>query len=128
MVEATTIQIEQVLRNLISNAEKYSESDRPIDVSVHAVDGDVQVEVGDHGIGFSAVDESNAFTPFYRSPEAEVVAAGVGIGLVVCKRIVESLGGSMRIGRREGGGAIVCFSLPSIGLGDEDDIKANITR
>lgn len=128
VVEATTIQIEQVLRNLISNAEKYSESDRPIDVSVRAVDGDVEVEVGDRGIGFSAVDESNAFTPFCRSTEAEAVAAGVGIGLVVCKRIVESLGGSMRIGRREGGGAIVCFSLPSISLGNEDDIKANVTR
>ena len=128
VVEATTIQIEQVLRNLISNAEKYSESDRPIDVSVRAVDGDVQVEVGDRGIGFSAVDESNAFTPFYRSTEAEAVAAGVGIGLVVCKRIVESLGGSMRIGRREGGGAIVRFSLPSISLGNEDDIKATVTR
>ena len=88
------------------------------------LEGQVEVDVGDRGIGFSAADESNAFTPFYRSKEAEAVAAGVGIGLVVCQRIVESLGGSMRIGRREGGGAIVSFSLPPISLGEEEDLTA----
>ena len=128
MVEAQPIQVEQVLRNLVSNAEKYSEFGQPIDVSVRNADGQIEVEVGDRGIGFSAADESNAFTPFFRSKEAEAAAAGVGIGLVVCKRIVESLGGSMRIGRREGGGALVCFSLPSINLDHEDDRPPGTTR
>jgi signal transduction histidine kinase len=124
VVEAQPIQIEQVLRNLISNAEKYSDADEPIEVSVRHVDDTVHVEVGDRGIGFSTSDESKVFTPFYRSKEAEAVAAGVGIGLVVCKRIVESLGGSMRIGGREGGGAVVRFSLPSVKPEDEQELPS----
>ena len=128
MVEAQPIQIEQVLRNLVSNAEKYSEFGQPIDVTVRHADSQVEVEVGDRGIGFSAIDESKAFTPFYRSKEAEAVAAGVGIGLIVCKRIVESLGGVMRISHREGGGALACFSLPSINLVEEDGLPERTRR
>jgi len=65
----------------------------------------------DRGIGLPP-GEVDIFAPFYRAEEARTRAAGVGIGLSVCRRLAEVLGGRMWAVAREGGGSEFGFSLP----------------
>jgi two-component system sensor histidine kinase KdpD len=110
--------LEQVLENLISNAEKYSPAHAPITVAVSRPPGEVQVRVLDGGGGIGEESEAHRlFTPFYRSPEARERAEGLGIGLAVCKRLVEAHGGRMWARNRAEGGSEFGFAFPAV----EDD-------
>jgi two-component system sensor histidine kinase KdpD len=102
--------VEQVLQNLISNAYKYSPPGSSIDLSAEPEGAFVRFEVADRGRGVSNPDV--VFSPFVRESGAEAVAAGLGIGLTVCKRLVEAQEGEITVRRREGGGTIVAFTLP----------------
>ncbi len=112
VVEADATAVELVLRNLLSNADKYSPIADPIEVTVAAVDREARVEVLDRGIGLPGDDTDEIFTAFFRSDAARRTASGMGVGLAVCKRIVEAQGGRIWARRREGGGAAVGFGLP----------------
>ncbi|MEX1194029.1 MAG: PAS domain-containing sensor histidine kinase [Dehalococcoidia bacterium] len=103
-----------VIDNLLSNAAKYSPTEAPIDITVRSDGGDdVKVIVSDCGIGLEPEEAENIFTPFYRSPKAKTQAKGIGLGLAVCKRIVEAHGGQIRADSRPEGGCDFMFSLPS---------------
>jgi K+-sensing histidine kinase KdpD len=103
--------IRQVTHNLISNAVKYSPQGSTIEVLVDATDrGEVAVRVLDQGPGLSgSADE--VFELFYREPTAAGIAPGLGIGLFVCRRLVEVMGGRIWTHRREGGGSEFGFAL-----------------
>jgi two-component system sensor histidine kinase KdpD len=125
VVEADAIAVELVLQNLLSNADKYSPPGVPIEVTVGAVDGEARVEFLDRGIGLPDGDAGEVFTAFFRSEKARRTASGMGVGLAVCKRIVEAQGGTIWARPRDGGGAAVGFALPlhddaDDELGDED--------
>jgi PAS domain S-box-containing protein len=102
--------VEQVLQNLISNAYKYSPPDSDIVLSAEPEGQYVRFDVADRGRGVTNPDE--VFSPFVRESGAAAVAAGLGIGLTVCKRLVEAQGGEIRVSAREGGGTVVSFTLP----------------
>lgn len=106
--------IEQVLRNLLSNAEKYSAPTMAIDVVIARTGDELELAVLDRGSGFPEDEADRLFTPFYRSPTAAMRADGVGIGLAVCKRLIEALGGRVWARRRDGGGADIGFALPAV--------------
>jgi PAS domain S-box-containing protein len=112
IVESDRTYLEMLMDNLLSNADKYSPPDGEIRVVVSADGDEAQVMVLDHGPGIDESEAMAVFTPFYRSELTSSLAGGVGIGLAVCKRIVESLGGRIWARRREGGGAEVGFALP----------------
>jgi two-component system sensor histidine kinase KdpD len=114
LVDAAPVYADQILRNLLSNAEKYSPPDAPINVSVVADDEETLVCVSDHGAGVPSDEMGHLFTPFYRSASTEHAAPGAGIGLAVCKRLVEAQGGRICAEPREGGGMTFCFSLRAI--------------
>lgn len=104
--------ISEVLSNLIDNAIKYSNEGGMVHVSA-AVDGDfVKVAVEDHGIGMPASVVSNLFHKFYRSHRSRETVAGTGIGLYICKAIVESHGGKIGVRSVEGEGSTFEFTLP----------------
>jgi len=65
------------------------------------------IEVRDRGPGFTQPALENALVPFYSTKES-----GTGLGLTLCREIVEAHGGRLRIANREGGGAIVTLFLP----------------
>lgn len=103
--------IQQVVHNLVSNAAKYSPGGSVVEVKVESGDDEVLVRVLDRGRGLSAVEASHVFEPFYRSEAAKRMAAGAGIGLFVCRRLVEAMGGRIWAEPREGGGSIFGFAL-----------------
>jgi PAS domain S-box-containing protein len=112
IVEADRPYLELILENLLSNAAKYSPPEAPIEVEIRATSSEAQVFVLDRGIGLAATDMEQLFSAFYRSEAARNQSAGLGIGLAACKRVVESLGGSIWAHPRKGGGAEFGFALP----------------
>ena len=109
--------IEQVMRNLLSNAIKYSPPDSPIEVSVYDADDEMVCSVADRGRGIDTKDCDRIFEPFFRAESAQD-RSGMGIGLAVCKRLVESMHGRIWAEPREGGGSIISFSLDKLAVGD----------
>jgi two-component system sensor histidine kinase KdpD len=110
LIPFDAILIEQVLINLLENATKYTPPGTPIDVSARAHETEVEVVVADRGPGIAKEDAERVFDKFYRVREAE--GGGVGLGLTICRGIVEAHGGRIRVEPREGGGAAFRFTLP----------------
>jgi len=106
--------VEQILSNLLSNAEKYSPPDAPIEITVAAAGAHAHVSVSDRGVGIAPEELETVFTAFYRSPRT-AAQQGFGIGLAVCKRLVEAQSGRMWASPRDGGGTCFTFSLPLAG-------------
>jgi signal transduction histidine kinase len=105
--------IQRVLFNLIRNAIRHTPADGSVTVRAEAGPEAVQIEVADTGDGISDEDRSRAFEPFYRGGgEAARGSDGAGLGLAICRAIVETHGGHIWIGPSEQG-TRVRFSLPS---------------
>ena len=103
----------QVVDNLISNAIKYSPHGGPVDVELAEHDGVLRLTVRDHGIGMSPEDVDRLFTRFFRARDAEELSIqGVGLGLSIVKRIVDSHGGRVVAESRLGEGSTFRVELP----------------
>src|SRR5437588_2491394 len=120
-VELDYLQMDQVLTNLIENAVRYTPPTSPIEVSVQ-IDGEWMVmSVADGGSGIPLADKERIFDKFYRVLGSQRSGTtGSGLGLAVCKGLVEEHGGHIWVENREGGGAIFRFTLP---LGKAEEIK-----
>ena len=104
-----TAQIEQTLINLLKNARESGSEGDAIELEVQRTARGFTLEVRDRGPGFSAAALENALVPFYSTKET-----GTGLGLTLCREIVEAHGGRLRIANREGGGALVTLWLPDV--------------
>jgi len=111
LVQLDAVLIQQVFVNLLDNAAKYTPAGSPIEISAFQEDGTVQVEVADRGTGFAPGDEQRVFEKFYRGHAASI--RGVGLGLAICRAIVETHGGKIWAENRAGGGAVFRFTLPA---------------
>ncbi len=115
LVELDYMQIDQVLTNLIENAVRYTPAGSPIDVSAHIEGEQVMLSVADRGPGIPPADLERVFDKFYRVLQNQHSAgypSGSGLGLAVCKGLVEAHGGRIWAELREGGGLVVCIELP----------------
>lgn len=107
------VQVEQVLINLIKNAVEAGSQLSGIELSVRVdADGTSELKVRDHGHGFSEEALRSALLPLYTTKES-----GSGMGLALCREIVEAHGGSIGLGNADDGGSWVSVRLP--GAGDE---------
>jgi signal transduction histidine kinase len=114
-VKAGEEELEKVLNNLISNAIKYTPIGGNISVVLRLVDKQVTLRVKDNGIGISSEDVPKIFNEFFRTKEAKVIdPEGSGLGLPFVKKIVESLGGTIRVKSEKGQGTEFMVTLPRI--------------
>ncbi len=103
----------EVLGNLLDNADKYSPPGEPIDVDVRADQTELIVSVRDHGRGLSAPERERVFEKFYRADGTDSQATyGHGLGLYICRMLVEAQGGRIWAEMAAGGGSVFSFSLP----------------
>jgi two-component system sensor histidine kinase KdpD len=113
LVNVDPVAMEQVLCNLLDNAVQYTPAGSTIDMSAEAKDGRVQIAVADRGPGLPAGAENRVFEKFFRAHNAAQTRRGIGLGLAICRGIVEAHGGQITAANREdGGGAVFRISLP----------------
>jgi len=113
-----SVLIEQVLINLLENAIKYTPPHSPIEISATATRDAVTIQVADRGPGIPPGDEQRIFEKFYRARSGNG-SGGVGLGLTICRGIVEAHGGRLWVENRPGGGAVFRFTLPLEGMPPE---------
>jgi signal transduction histidine kinase len=125
-VAADPTYVEQVVRNLLTNAIKYSPPESPVEVRVEQNGaGEIKLRVLDRGSGLSQDDADQIFDRFYRAPSTAKAARGLGMGLTVSKRLVEALSGTIWATARTGGGLEVGFTLP---IYEEEGHDSHTTR
>ena len=112
-VRADGLRIEQVLRNLLSNAMKYAPKSEYIDVSLREANGLAELQVRDHGPGVSQKDVSQLFSRFYQAKRPHSrQQGGLGLGLFIAKQLVTAHGGTIEVQSPPGGGAAFIVRLP----------------
>lgn len=111
--------VEQVLLNLMSNAEKYGARGTPIVVTVECNAEEARVSVDNQGEILSSHELEHVFEPFFRGPASAAARPGVGLGLTICHRLVAAQGGRMIAEALPAGGARFSFHLPLAPLQEE---------
>jgi signal transduction histidine kinase len=134
LIDAEPTYVEQVIRNLLTNAAKYSTAPEPIEIEIEIGDEaavsealaggppgrpEASVRVLDRGIGIDDDTSVHAFELFFRTKEATRVASGAGIGLFVSRQLIETMGGRTWLLPRSGGGTEAGFALPLAEIGDD---------
>ena len=104
--------LEQVLRNLLSNAAKHVGPSERVDIVLEEAEGEVLIRVLDEGPGLEPGHEGRVFDLSYRSPRTAGIAPGAGIGLFVSARLVRAMGGRIVARRRPRRGAEFTVALP----------------
>jgi signal transduction histidine kinase len=104
--------VERVLMNLLTNALRHTPSDGAVAVRVEPGAGEVRVAVEDTGDGLDAEAQERMFERFWRGDQSRS-SRGAGLGLAIARGLVEAHGGRIWAEDREGGGARVCFTLPT---------------
>jgi two-component system, sensor histidine kinase and response regulator len=115
VVRADSSQLTRLFQNLIGNSVKYRSADRPLEVGIGAEQVAKQWEfsVADNGAGLAPDEAGSVFTMFYRGSSTQG-RPGSGIGLAICKKVIEAHGGQIWAEPREGAGTVVHFTLPAV--------------
>jgi two-component system sensor histidine kinase KdpD len=111
LVEFDAVLIERVLANLLENAAKYTPAGSRIGIGADVRDDKIEVRVEDDGPGLPRGREETLFRKFERG-DKEGSTPGVGLGLAICRAIVEAHGGRIRAENRAPHGACLAFTLP----------------
>jgi K+-sensing histidine kinase KdpD len=108
LVDADYGQLEQVMTNLLANAARYAPRGSDVWIAAARDGDDVRIEVSDQGRGIAPEDAEQVFEPFVRGSGSR----GSGVGLAICRSIVEAHGGTIGVRRTFGGGATFSFTIP----------------
>jgi signal transduction histidine kinase len=125
--------LESVLYNLLDNAVKYAPRGGEVHVQARARPFHVEVSVQDPGLGIPPDEQARVFQPYYRAPpDGRSSAEGSGLGLYICKTVVEAHGGRMWVESAPGQGAVFHFTVPRADYagappGEGDDDPAEVT-
>jgi PAS domain S-box-containing protein len=114
--------VEQILRNLLENAAKYSPPGSAVIVRAVASDESVTIHVIDEGPGIPEASLPHVFELFYRDPSVVRTASGSGIGLFVSQRLAEAMGGQLTVRRQVERGAELLFELPVLASDPDDEL------
>ena len=113
-IDADADALDRVLKNLISNALKYSPAGSCVRVRARSESGAVAIEVEDEGPGVAVDDLVRIFEPYYRAPSTARLERGTGLGLAVVKSLVEAHGGTIRAERAAAHGTRMTFVIPAV--------------
>jgi len=111
LMELDAVLIERVLANLLENAAKYTPRGSLVEIGAAPNGRNIDIWVADNGPGLPAGKEEDIFKKFERG-QKESATPGVGLGLAICRAIVEAHDGTIRAENRQEGGARFIFSLP----------------
>jgi len=111
-IAADRIRLKQVISNLLDNAAKYSPPKTEIRITVRQDKEKILIGVSDRGKGISSEDQAKLFEPFERLREKSTTTPGLGLGLLVCRRMVEAHGGSIWVESVPDKGSNFWFTLP----------------
>jgi two-component system sensor histidine kinase KdpD len=111
LVKFDAVSIERVLVNLLENVSKYTPAGSTVTLSAQVTSDQLSVSVADDGPGLPVGREEAVFQKFTRG-ERESATPGVGLGLAICRAIIESHQGKISAAQRPGGGAVFTFTLP----------------
>ena len=115
LADADPLRVEQVLANLVDNAIKYSPHGGPIHVRIGSDEhGMLAVSVADRGSGIPPESIDHVFERFFRAEDTRRGVKGAGLGLFICKSLVESHGGTIRAESQLGVGTTFTFTLPGL--------------
>lgn len=106
--------VEELLINLMENCARYAGPQSPIEINASAENDHVTVSVADRGPGVAEPDRERVFEKFYRGKNASTAEGGMGLGLAICRSIVFAHGGHIALRGRDGGGALVELTLPTL--------------
>lgn len=118
MVDIDAEKVRTVFRNLLENAAKYARPEsRPVEITVESVPGQILIRVTDDGPGIPATEAESIFEPFFRVDRSRSKnTGGYGLGLSICKRIMQAHGGNIRLDASRRPGASFILQFPSRGL------------
>lgn len=119
LVDGDYAQLDQVISNLLENAARHAPQRSTVRVSARRRDDCVEVRVSDSGMGVAGFNQERIFQPFHRGERTRH-----GIGLSVCKGVVEAHGGRIWVEASPGGGATFAFTVPLHRGVDEDGVRA----
>jgi two-component system sensor histidine kinase KdpD len=111
LIHVDALLLQQVLVNLLDNADKYSPAGNPIDISVQTTPIGLSIAVADRGPGIPKSLQQKVFDKFFRI-HAESAQSGVGLGLSICRAIVDAHGGDIALTNRTAWGATFQIYLP----------------
>jgi signal transduction histidine kinase len=113
-VWADKTRLKQVLTNLLSNAIKYNRPGGQVRLRAERLPQTLRLSVSDTGIGLSAEQLQHLFEPFNRLGREHSGAPGTGIGLVICQRLVQMMGGSLQVSSVAGEGSTFTVDMPTM--------------
>jgi signal transduction histidine kinase/PAS domain-containing protein/putative methionine-R-sulfoxide reductase with GAF domain len=116
--------IAQVLTNLVGNAAKFSPPDTQIEITIRQQDEMIQIDVADQGIGIPPEEYAHVFESFRQLENGSgVIKKGAGLGLAICKGLIEAQKGKIWIQEHKGPGTIISFTLPIVNEVKKTDEK-----
>jgi two-component system sensor histidine kinase KdpD len=124
LIDVDVVLLQQVMVNLLDNADKYSGSGLPIDISVVTMSQGLYITIADHGPGIPTGLLEKIFEKFFRINE-ESAQSGVGLGLSICRAIIEAHGGEIQVNNRNGGGALFKIYLPLLEAPPSVELEEN---
>ncbi len=111
MAQCDSVLMEQVLINLLENACRYSPVGTAIEIRGHQQGKRTILEIADHGPGILKGDEERVFEKFQRGEQSIADSRGVGLGLAICKAVMDVHGGRITVSNAEAGGAVFRLEL-----------------